>query len=317
MASAGSSANAGAAARFWEHFQEQSGQIRAAVGAHRDARAQLRALDDAVREALIYLPPYDQKQLAAAMDQLRLLLRQSSASSVRNAGFKFRSATTAKPAAAAAAATKDDEGVPEPPASGSSPAGRSLCFSGLSGRWIAADAADEAQPTDCELRDIRSCVVDLRAAAGSLRALNCHGVEDSVVVCGALAGSATIRRSAGCVVALGAHQLRFEDSHNVDVLVHCTSHPVIERSTAMRFAPYPPALSGAQPDAGAQPSMHAQVHDFNWLRRQQSPNWSQAAAAPAHLQPLWALLDDPRQPLDEALALLPGSASVASTDGAS
>ncbi|KAJ2713252.1 hypothetical protein H4R19_002344 [Coemansia spiralis] len=286
-------------------FHQQSGQIRAAVSEGQDGRTLLRALDSALREALIFLPPYDQQKLAAELDALRRLVHADRAPGARaGAGFRFRSAGATRPGllpstpraepASAAAST----GPPAPLA-----ADASLVFAHITDQWVVAAARDPAQPGDCELRDVRNCVVDLRRASGALRALNCHGIENTIILCGVLAGSVTIRGAVRCLMVLGAHQLRFENSHNVDAYVFCSSHPIIEKSSAMRFAQYPPELHPGPVDPKPN-NMYDQVHDFNWLRRQPSPNWS-LDAPPAQLQVLWPLVDGPDQPLAAALQLLP------------
>ncbi|KAJ2771005.1 hypothetical protein IWQ57_002404 [Coemansia nantahalensis] len=305
-------ANASAAGAFWEQFREQSAQIRAAAAAQQDARTQLRELDGALREALIYLPPYDQQKLAGELDALRQLVHASGAPPARAGGFKFRaagatraglpSAPRTEPAAAA------DAGSGSAAATGAVAAtDASLVLAHIADQWVVAPAGDPARPGDCELRDVRRCVVDLRAASGALRAVNCHNIEDTVVLCGMVGGSVTVRGAARCLVVVGARQLRFESSHHVDAHVFCSSHPVIEKSSAMRFAPCPPRLlAGA---AGQTPNLVGQVHDFNWLRRQASPNWSLDAPAAA-LHALCPLADGLDRPLAAALQLLPAADSI-------
>mmetsp|Transcript_26578 Transcript_26578/g.64166 ORF Transcript_26578/g.64166 Transcript_26578/m.64166 type:complete len:86 (+) Transcript_26578:992-1249(+) len=57
------------------------------------------------------------------------------------------------------------------------------------------------------------------------------------------------------------------------------SGPIIEHSTCLRFAPYhltygdlPKQLQ--QGGLSEETDMWSKVEDFNWLRAQQSPNWS-------------------------------------------
>ncbi|KAJ2878184.1 hypothetical protein H4R27_005921, partial [Coemansia aciculifera] len=134
-------------------------------------------------------------------------------------------------------------------------------------------------PTDCELRDITNSVVDLRPISHSLRALNCHRIQNSIVICGPFAGSVTVRDSNNCVLVLGARQFRLENSQGVDVYLYCTSHPIIEKSSGIRFASYPTELRTPHIEQefgtsqlGLQPNSFDRVDDFNWLKRQASPN---------------------------------------------
>ncbi|KAJ2219579.1 hypothetical protein IW143_002624 [Coemansia sp. RSA 520] len=299
MASAGSSANANAAAKFWDYFQAEKTQITAHV-AQNDVQNRVRELDSKVREALIYLPAYDQKQLTKELDGLRALVQKSNPASSRNTGFRFKTAT-ARPSVAKQT-VEEIVPVTEPvtnPTDHGSASTPSIMFSKIANQWIVATSNDN-DATDCELRDISHCVVDLRAVSHHIRALNCHRMKDSIVICHPFAGSATIRDAQNSIVILGVQQLRFEGCKDVDVYTHCTSHPVIERSTSMRFSPYPAFVHSIEK---SQPSLHDKIEDFNWLRRQHSPNWT--LIDPETLHVLWKLLEDPKHPLHDALTHVP------------
>ncbi|KAJ2049036.1 hypothetical protein H4S04_003471 [Coemansia sp. S16] len=324
MASAGSAANAAAAAKFWDYFQQQKEAINAlAVLSKDDASQKIRDLDSSLREAFIYLPPYDQKRLSKDLDELRGQHHQQRSTS-KQQGFKFKSAVakpnnalaTASSSVTAAASEQpssaDSDGQASPPATGPSHK-----YTGISNSWVVADMLSllgevgTASPTDCELRDITNSVVDLRPISQSLRALNCHRIQNSIVICGPFAGSVTVRDSNNCVLVLGARQFRLENSQGVDVYLYCTSHPIIEKSSGIRFAPYPAELRTPRIEQefgtsqlGLQPNSFDRVDDFNWLKRQASPNWSipQASALPS--ADVWSLLDDaskPRAKLIQAL----------------
>ncbi|KAJ1895995.1 hypothetical protein LPJ71_006629 [Coemansia sp. S17] len=324
MASAGSAANAAAAAKFWDYFQQQKEAINAlAVLSKDDASQKIRDLDSSLREAFIYLPPYDQKRLSKDLDELRGQHHQQRSTS-KQQGFKFKSAVakpnnalaTASSSVTAAASEQpssaDSDGQASPPATGPSHK-----YTGISDSWVVADMLSllgevgTASPTDCELRDITNSVVDLRPISQSLRALNCHRIQNSIVICGPFAGSVTVRDSNNCVLVLGARQFRLENSQGVDVYLYCTSHPIIEKSSGIRFAPYPAELRTPRIEQefgtsqlGLQPNSFDRVDDFNWLKRQASPNWSipQASALPS--ADVWSLLDDaskPRAKLIQAL----------------
>ncbi|KAJ2309218.1 hypothetical protein IWW52_005754, partial [Coemansia sp. RSA 2704] len=234
-----------------------------------DAGTRLRALDSALREAFIYLPGYDQKKLLAELEGLRTLLHKRNSASSRNTGFRFKAASTKPRTAAQPPPSKQ----PEPPLLAErptqAPTGNSgvFSFTGVSNQWIVASsnlADNSAGSADCELRDISHCVIDLRPVAGSLRALNCHRVENSLIICGRFSGSATVRDSKHCVMVLGVRQLRFESSCHVDVYTYCTSHPIIEKSSDMRFAPYPQPFGLQMTDP--LPNLYDKVEDFNWLK---------------------------------------------------
>ncbi|KAJ2848534.1 hypothetical protein IWW36_003241 [Coemansia brasiliensis] len=154
-----------------------------------------------------------------------------------------------------------------------------------------------AQPEDanCQLSDLENCLVDLRLMKGQTQ-LNCHRIRNSVIVCGKVAGSATIRDSCSCIVVLDVAQLRFEGCARMCAFVSCSSDPVIERSDSMRFASFLQSLACA--DMTLRPI--CRVQDFSWLRRQHSPNWS-LMDNPDVFQPLWQMLNTNNSNLDCAL----------------
>ncbi|KAJ2157047.1 hypothetical protein GGF46_004778, partial [Coemansia sp. RSA 552] len=300
-----------AAAVFWEQFQEQSQQIRVAVSRGEDARTQLRALGSELREALIYLPPYDQKQLTTELDNLRQLQHQKGSAVSRKSGFRFKTSGIRKPASkepqSSPAASIESKAVED--AELAAPRTNSLLFSDITSKWVVADQTlgpnQPNEPTECELRDIADSVIDLRPVSGLLRALNCHRLKNSVIIGGMFSGSATIRDASNCVVVLGVRQLRFEGCHGVDVFAYCTSHPIIEHSAGMRFA-LPPSVLTQDRVLAEMPNMYDQVSDFNWLKRQHSPNWSLLPAADSP-DGLWALFQDTHtaHPLDMSRKYLP------------
>ncbi|KAJ1784483.1 hypothetical protein LPJ59_006347 [Coemansia sp. RSA 2399] len=334
MASAGSNANASAAQQFWDYFHRQKRTIDEKVANNEDVSQMVRDLDLALREALVYLPPYDQKQLSKELESLRLAVQQqgrrAADGNIRGkagGGFKFKSAkTTTK---LAGKKTQNSDGIRLPPTSqpntgvataladdkqtnvSSVNNNSSFVFANLTGerKVVGVPQTAESDATDCELRDISNSIVDLRQVSGSLRALNCHKLRNSIVLCGPFAGSATMRDSVNCILVLGVRQMRLENSTHIDVYLHCSSRPIIEKSSAIRFATYPSSLSprctssANSSDLLALPNMFDNVDDFNWLKRQHSPNWS------VHASPLgssaWTTFET--DTLDDLIKLLPQS----------
>ncbi|KAI8323873.1 hypothetical protein GQ54DRAFT_257481 [Martensiomyces pterosporus] len=338
MASAGSAANANAAAKFWDHFQEQKECIKSMVASNQDASQHVRDLDEALREAFIYLPTYDQKHFIKDLEELRGLLHKRN--EPKRFGFRFKNASTKpnrdKPAAAPTASPENTNSksadaeagngasvaVDQPASSTSSNKASLYTFADIKNEWVEARPEPlcarkagmlaAAEPTDGELRDISDSVLDLRRISGSLRALNCHRIKNSVVICDPFSGSATIRDSQNCIFVMGVRQLRLENSRMVDVYVYCTSHPIIEKSSGVSFSAYPAAVETdetrsafAHSKLSEMPDLHHMVDDFNWLKRQPSPNWS------VHNRPLgkedWALVNGSERALGRIKELLPAA----------
>jgi len=84
-----------------------------------------------------------------------------------------------------------------------------------------------------------------------------------------------------CTLVVAAQQLRIHSARRCDFLVRMRSGPIIEHSSQVRFAPYGfsyPALAAQMRAFGLHEGKYddvwSKVEDFNWLRTQQSPNWS-------------------------------------------
>jgi len=66
------------------------------------------------------------------------------------------------------------------------------------------------------------------------------------------------------------------DSRNTSVYLSCSSRPIIENSSDIVFAEYPAIIGKRMGIAIAEKEdwfVKELVEDFNWLRREHSPNW--------------------------------------------
>ena len=66
------------------------------------------------------------------------------------------------------------------------------------------------------------------------------------------------------------------DSRDTQVYLSCSSHPIIENSSEIGFAAYPTVIGnrlGIVEENGEDWLDNELVEDFNWLRREHSPNW--------------------------------------------
>lgn len=113
---------------------------------------------------------------------------------------------------------------------------------------------------------------------------------------------------------LSSHQVRVHRAQACDLYLRVRSHPIIEHSEGLRFAPsawdYPGQAAllqeaglgggagGAEGDTGGG-GQWAAVHDFGWLRAAQSPNWcvlpEEERLAPPPAVPLEGVTWEPLQ----------------------
>ncbi|OAQ96000.1 hypothetical protein LLEC1_03849 [Akanthomyces lecanii] len=91
---------------------------------------------------------------------------------------------------------------------------------------------------------------------------------------------------------------------NVDIYLHCTSHPIIEDCSGLRFAPLP-ACYMTEADKAAE-NQWDQVDDFKWLKAGHSPNWTTMSDAQILSNDVWTKVvpGQPGASVDETLAKL-------------
>ncbi|KAK0649399.1 tubulin binding cofactor C-domain-containing protein [Cercophora newfieldiana] len=126
------------------------------------------------------------------------------------------------------------------------------------------------------LTDIHGCVVDMSEPTTSTGApfanLVLKDISSSLIVAGHVDGSVHITGVRDSILVLVARQVRIHECENVDLYLHCLSHPIIEDCKGMRFAPAP-ACYLAESDK-AEENQWQKVDDFKWLKADHSPNWS-------------------------------------------
>lgn len=80
---------------------------------------------------------------------------------------------------------------------------------------------------------------------------------------------------------VAARQVRVHSAAGTDLYLRVLSHPIIEHSSALRFAPFQPSYPGSAADLEAHglgddatEGKWAEVDDFGWLRASASPHWA-------------------------------------------
>ncbi|KAI1150011.1 tubulin-specific chaperone C [Nemania diffusa] len=125
------------------------------------------------------------------------------------------------------------------------------------------------------LTDLTRCIVDMAvptSAGAPFAGLALKNIRSSLVVAGHVAGPAHITGVQDSVVVVAARQVRMHDCRNVQVYLHCASHPIIEDCSQVAFAPLPTYYMNES--TPPQTNQWDQVDDFKWLKDEASPNWS-------------------------------------------
>ncbi|KAK1673965.1 tubulin binding cofactor C [Colletotrichum godetiae] len=164
---------------------------------------------------------------------------------------------------------------------------KDIAVFGQDGLHIILPSSASRATSSGRLTDLKGCVVDMSIALSghtSFANLALKNIERSLVVAGNVAGPAHITCVSDSIIVVSARQVRIHECRNVDIYLHCSSHPIIEDCSNMRFAPLPPSF-----DTTEDPTKNQwdQVDDFKWLKSEPSPNWSVLAEEKRLPEEIW------------------------------
>jgi len=182
--------------------------------------------------------------------------------------FKNYNDELSRPAAAGASGN----GVRKPSFS----AARDISITGHTGLHIILPSTASRATASGSLTELDRCIVDMTAPTSTgtpFAGLALKGIKNSLIIAGHVAGPVHITALKNTVVVVAARQVRIHECKNVDVYLHCASHPIIEDCSGMRFAPIP-EFHMLKSDTEAPTNQWDQVDDFKWLKAEASPNWS-------------------------------------------
>jgi hypothetical protein len=121
---------------------------------------------------------------------------------------------------------------------------RDIELSGHTKTHITLPASASRATSFGRLTNLDGCLIDMSIPTGKTGAafasLAINDVKGSVIVAGNVDGSVHITGVQNSKLVLVARQVRIHDCENVDLYLHCSSHPIIENCKGMRFAPAPP-----------------------------------------------------------------------------
>lgn len=135
----------------------------------------------------------------------------------------------------------------------------------------------ETDGKDIAILNIKNACIQIYGNPSVLHAKN---IENSVILCGPISGSAFVNNLKNVKLVIACHQLRIHESHQSEFYIHIGSRAIIENCTSVQFAPY--AWTHAELNADfARSTLNIEqsnwecIDDFNWLNQnQESPNWS-------------------------------------------
>ncbi|KAI1771020.1 TBCC-domain-containing protein [Hypoxylon cercidicola] len=267
-------------------------------------------LSNEVMDAGDYIPAYDQRTYSQAIKALTEKFNETTASFAPKSRFQFKSkGKTASPtepqadprqrtafsnvgsrqspvmdavkrqeATGVSSPAKDyneeleqQSGVRKPSFSNA----KSIAIYDHTGLHIILPSTASRATSSGSLTNLERCVVDMTiptSTGAPFAGLVLKNIKQSLVVVGHVAGPVHMTGLENSTVVVAARQVRIHECKNVDVYLHCASHPIIEDCSGMRFAPLP-ELYASESEAEGE-NKWDQVDDFKWLKNEQSPNWS-------------------------------------------
>lgn len=131
----------------------------------------------------------------------------------------------------------------------------------------------ELEGKDVNVNGIQDVRIVLADVAGALRVVD---VERCEIVAAGVAGSVHVTRAKNCVFWVRCRQLRVHESSECLMWLDVRGEPVIEGCRGMRFGPV--EMRGAEgieerAGVGGDKNRWAEIKDFQWLMKGQSPNW--------------------------------------------
>lgn len=158
------------------------------------------------------------------------------------------------------------------------------------GLHIMLPASGSTSTVPVSITSLDRCIVDMSIPTANGKpyaSLTAKGVQESLLICGQVNGPAHITGVERSVIVVSCRQFRMHNCSNVDVYLSCSSNPIIEDCSNIRFGRIPKAyaLNHDRPD---HEDRWSQVEDFKWIKPEPSPNWSLLDHNDAVPEEVWA-----------------------------
>ena len=115
-------------------------------------------------------------------------------------------------------------------------------ISGHTGLHIILPSSASRATASGSITQMNRCIVDMSVPSTNgapFAGLALKNIKDSLIIAGHVAGAAHITAVENSVIVVASRQVRIHDCKNVDIYLLCTSRPIIEDCTNIRFSPIP------------------------------------------------------------------------------
>lgn len=281
-----------ASADFWNEFQTEKESILNTLNnlnssistiklksEFNNILSRINNLEKSVIAASIYLPPHDKETCSQQIKYLNEELNKRKVLLTPKSKFSFKSRNKIKkntevvnnlPISSTELNTEKKEILNVPK--------NALLFSNKSNIYLTQeDICDTTK--DVYLIDLESCVIDLVNIKFDIAILQMNRLKNCIVFVNPIKSSMIIDNCSNCYFVLACHQFRMHDSKNINVYLHCSSHPIIEDCVGIHFTNYELPVSDIEErfkkaNIDINNNQYDLVEDFKWLKQQKSPNWN-------------------------------------------
>lgn len=177
------------------------------------------------------------------------------------------------------------------------------------GLHIMLPSSGSTSTVPASITSLDHCIVDMSIPTANGKpyaSLTAKDVKGSLLVCGQVNGPAHVTGVERSVMVVSCRQFRMHNCSNVDVYLSCSSNPIIEDCSNIRFGRIPKAYVSDFSDSFhttllttrfSQALRHdrpdhedrwSQVEDFKWIKTEPSPNWSLLDPNDAVPEEVWA-----------------------------
>ena len=119
---------------------------------------------------------------------------------------------------------------------------KTISFSNQSHLHIILPSSASHAITTGTLSNLQHCIVDMSlptTLGQPFSGISLKNIKVCLVICGRVSGPAHVTNLEDTVIVTTCRQLRMHECKRVDVYLHCSSRPIIENCSQVRFAPLP------------------------------------------------------------------------------
>lgn len=134
----------------------------------------------------------------------------------------------------------------------------------------------EINGKDIAIISVKNCCIQLY---GNPSVLHISDLENTVVLCGPITGSAFMTNCKNSKLIIACHQLRIHETKNTEFYINVVSRAIIENCQNVSFSPYAWSYQNIEKHFEMSAIKYSEINwtsidDFNWLNQNlKSPNW--------------------------------------------